>query len=53
MTKNTMTINKMIKKLKQTFGDDLEYRAVSKDGKVFKTQGFDDARQGVDKPFKM
>ena len=53
MTKNTMTINEMIKKLKETFGDDLEYRAVSKDGKVFKTQGFEDARQGIDKPFKM
>lgn len=50
--KNTMTINEMIQKLKETFGDDLQYKATSKDGKVFKTQGFDNAKKGIDSRFK-
>lgn len=53
MTKNTMTINEMIKKLKETFGNNIQYRAVSKDGKVFKTQGFDGAKKDIDNYYKM
>lgn len=53
MTKNTITINEMIKKLKETFGDNIQYRAVSKDGKVFKTQGFDDTKKDIDNYYKM
>lgn len=48
MTVNEMTINEMIKKLKEHFGDDIQYKAVSKDGKVFKTQGFDDYKKSID-----
>ena len=50
--KNTMSINEMIKKLKETFGNDIQYKATSKDGKVFKTQGFDDAKKGIDSRYK-
>jgi hypothetical protein len=48
-----MTINEMIKKLKETFGDDIQYRAVSKDGKVFKTQGFDTSKKSIDSRYKV
>ena len=47
-----MTVNEMIKKLKETFGNDIQYKATSKDGKVFKTQGFDDAKKGIDSCYK-
>jgi len=47
-----MTINEMIKKLKETFGDGIEYKATSKDGKVFKTQGFDDCKKSIDRQYK-
>jgi hypothetical protein len=47
-----MTVNEMIKKLKETFGNDIQFKATSKDGKVFKTQGFDDAKKNIDSRFK-
>ena len=47
-----MTVNEMIKKLKKTFGDDLQFKATSKDGKVFKTQGFDEAKKNIDSHHK-
>ena len=53
MTENKMTINELIKQLKETFGNDIQYRAVSKDGKVFKTQGFNDTKNSVDNRFKV
>ena len=53
MIKNTMTINEMIKKLKEVFGDNIQYRAISKDGKVFKTQGFNESKNNVDTRFKI
>ena len=39
-----MTINEFIKQCKKVFGDDLEYKATSKDGQVFKTKGWRDAK---------
>ena len=53
MIKNTMTINEIIKKLKEVFGDNIQYRAISKDGKVFKTQGFNESKNNVDTRFKI
>ena len=47
-----MTVNEMIKKLKKTFGDDLQFKATSKDGKVFKTQGFDEVKKDIDSHYK-
>ena len=37
-----MTINEFIKRCKKLFGDDIEYKATSKDGQVFKTKGWRD-----------
>ena len=37
-----MTINEFIKECKKVFGDDIEYKATSKDGQVFKTKGWRD-----------
>jgi len=37
-----MTINEFIKQCKKLFGNDIEYKATSKDGQVFKTKGWID-----------
>ena len=37
-----MTINDFIKECKKLFGSDIEYKATSKDGQVFKTKGWRD-----------
>ena len=37
-----MTINDFIKECKKVFGNDIEYKATSKDGQVFKTKGWRD-----------
>ena len=37
-----MTINEFIKQCKKLFGSDIEYKATSKDGQVFKTKGWRD-----------
>ena len=37
-----MTINEFIKQCKKLFGDDIEYKATSKNGQVFKTKGWRD-----------
>jgi hypothetical protein len=42
-----MTINEFIKQCKKVFGDDLEYKATSKDGQVFKTKGWRDDKVGT------
>jgi hypothetical protein len=42
-----MTINEFIKECKKVFGDDIEYKATSKDGQVFKTKGWRDDKVGI------
>jgi hypothetical protein len=37
-----MTINEFIKQCKKLFGSNIEYKATSKDGQVFKTKGWRD-----------
>jgi hypothetical protein len=37
-----MTINEFIKQCKKVFGNDIQYKATSKDGQVFKTKGWRD-----------
>ena len=37
-----MTINEFIKQCKKLFGNDIEYKATSKDGQVFNTKGWRD-----------
>ena len=42
-----MTINEFIKQCKKLFGNDIEYKATSKDGQVFKTKGWRDDKVGA------
>ena len=42
-----MTINEFIKQCKKVFGDDIQYKATSKDGQVFKTKGWRDDKVGI------
>jgi hypothetical protein len=42
-----MTINEFIKQCKKLFGDDIQYKATSKDGQVFKTKGWRDDKVGI------
>ena len=42
-----MTINDFIKECKKLFGNDIEYKAVSKDGQVFKTKGWRDDKVDI------
>ena len=44
-----MTINDFIKECKKLFGNDIEYKATSKDGQVFKTKGWKDDKIQFDK----
>jgi hypothetical protein len=45
-----MTINDFIKECKKLFGNDIEYKATSKDGQIFKTKGWrDDVKVEFDK----
>jgi hypothetical protein len=37
-----MTINEFINQCKKVFGNDIQYKATSKDGQVFKTKGWRD-----------
>jgi hypothetical protein len=37
-----MTINEFIKECKKLFGNNIEYKATSKNGQVFKTKGWRD-----------
>ena len=43
-----MTINEFIKEVTKLFGS-VQYKATSKDGRVFKSQGFDEARKKISK----
>jgi len=42
-----MTINEFIKQCKKLFGNDIEYKATSKDGQVFKTKGWSDKYDSI------
>jgi len=46
-----MMIKDFIKEVKKTFGDDVEFKATSKEGKIFRSKGYEkiqgDIRRGV------
>ena len=46
-----MTVKDFIKSIKNTFGDDVEFKATSKEGKIFRSKGYakieSDIRRGV------
>lgn len=47
-----MTHNEMIKKLKEVFGNGIQYKVVAKDGRVFKSKGFVEEKERLDRTFK-
>jgi hypothetical protein len=42
-----MTINDFIKQCKELFGDDIVYKATSKDGITFKSKGWSDKYDSI------
>ena len=46
-----MMIKDFIKSIKKTFGDDVEFKATSKDGKIYRSKNYDklqsDIKRGV------
>ncbi len=46
-----MMIKDFIKEIKKTFGDDVEFKAKSNEGKIYRSKGYDklqsDIRRGV------
>ena len=46
-----MTVKDFIKSIKNTFGDDVEFKATSKEGKIFRSKGYakieSDIKRGV------
>jgi len=46
-----MMIKDFIKSIKKTFGDDVEFKATSKEGKIYRSKGYEkiqsDIRRGV------
>ena len=46
-----MMIKDFIKEVKKTFGDDVEFKATSKEGKIYRSKGYEkiqgDIRRGV------
>ena len=45
------TVNQFIKQMKNLFSD-IEYRATSKDGIVFKSKGWDKANERIEKRWR-
>ena len=48
LEKSKITINEFLKQMKKTFGQ-FEYKATSKDGRVFKSIGFDKTNKHLTK----
>jgi len=48
LEQSKITINEFLKQMKKTFGQ-FEYKATSKDGRVFKSIGFDKANKHLTK----
>jgi hypothetical protein len=44
-----MTINDFIKECKKVFGSDIQYKATSNDGQIFKSKGWRDDKVGINK----
>ncbi len=49
MGRHVLLVNQFIKELSLTFNKDFEYRATSKDGKVFKSAGWDEANRKIER----
>ena len=42
-----MMIKDFIKSIKDTFGDDVEFKATSKEGKIYRSKGYDKVESNV------
>lgn len=42
-----MMIKDFIKEVKKTFGDDVEFKATSKEGKIYRSKGYDKVEDNV------
>ena len=42
-----MMIKDFIKSVKKTFGEDVEFQATSKEGKIFRSKGYDKAEDNI------
>ena len=44
-----MMIKDFIKEIKKTFGEDVEFKATSKDGKIYRSKGYDKIQSDIDR----
>ena len=44
-----MMIKDFIKSIKKTFGDDVEFQATSKEGKIFRSKGYDKIQDNINR----
>ena len=44
-----MMIKDFIKEVKKTFGDDVEFKATSKEGKIYRSKGYDKIQSDIDR----
>ncbi len=42
-----MMIKDFIKEVKKAFGDDVEFKATSKEGKIFRSKGYDKIQDNI------
>jgi hypothetical protein len=42
-----MTVKDFIKSIKKTFGEDVEFQATSKEGKIFRSKGYDKIQSDI------
>ena len=42
-----MMIKDFIKEVKKTFGDDVEFKATSKEGKIYRSKGYDKVEDNI------
>ena len=44
-----MMIKDFIKSIKKTFGEDVEFQATSKEGKIFRSKGYDKIQDNINR----
>ena len=42
-----MTVKDFIKEVKKTFGDDVEFKATSKEGKIYRSNGYEKIQSDI------
>ena len=44
-----MMIKEFIKSIKKAFGEDVEFKATSKEGKIFRSKGYDKVQDNINR----